>query len=91
MNTVIFLDWLAVLGSTDLLGPKVIKHFSFSAQLSMKFILLTTVVAILTFISRINTTSECFSQGKNHYFSVFYFLLAVEISGSVELSMNKVL
>ena len=40
-------------------GPEVIKLFSFSTQLSMKFILLInvkmpTIVGILTFISRIN-------------------------------------
>ena len=40
-------------------GPKVIKLFSFSTQLSVKFILLINVkmpasVGILTFISRIN-------------------------------------
>ena len=44
-------------------GPKVIKLFPYSAQLSMKFILLInvkmpTVVGILTFISTINTPSE---------------------------------
>ena len=40
-------------------GPKVIKRFSCSAQLRLKFILLInvkmpTIVGILTFISRIN-------------------------------------
>ena len=45
-------------------GPKVIKLFSCSTQLSTKFILLinvkmsTIVVGILTFISMINTTNE---------------------------------
>ena len=44
-------------------GPKVIKLFSYSTQLSTKFILLInvkmpTIVGILTFISMINTTSE---------------------------------
>ena len=44
-------------------GPEVIKHFSYSTQLSTKFILLInvkmpTIVGILTFISMINTTSE---------------------------------
>ena len=44
-------------------GPKVIKHFSCSTQLSTNFILLInvkmpTIVGILTFISMINTTSE---------------------------------
>ena len=45
-------------------GPKVIKLFSCSTQLSTKFILLinvkmsTIVVGILTFMSMINTTNE---------------------------------
>ena len=44
-------------------GPEVIKLFSCSTELSTKFILLInvempTIVGILTFISRINTTSE---------------------------------
>ena len=44
-------------------GPEVIKLFSCSTQLSIKFILLInvkmpTIVGILTFISMINTTSE---------------------------------
>ena len=43
-------------------GPEVIKLFSYSTQLSMKFILLInvkmpTIVGILTCISMINTTS----------------------------------
>ena len=43
--------------------PEVIKLFSFSTQLSTKFILLInvkmpTIVGILTFIGMINTTSE---------------------------------
>ena len=52
-------------------GLQVIKHFSCSTQLSMKFIMLIhvkmpTIVGILTFISMINTMSE-----KSLYFSVF--------------------
>ena len=47
--------------------PKVIKLISCSTQLSTKFILhinvkMPTIVGILTFISRINTISECFKQ-----------------------------
>ena len=42
--------------------PEVIKHFSYSTQLSTKFILLInvkmTIVGILTFISMINTATE---------------------------------
>ena len=55
-------------------GSKVIE-----LQLSMKFILLInvkmpTIVGILTFISRINTTSECFKQRKKMlFFNYFYF------------------
>ena len=46
-------------------GPEVIKLFSYSTQLSTKYILLInvkmlTIVGILTFISMINTTSERF-------------------------------
>ena len=45
------------------MGPEVIKLFLYSTQLSTKFILLinvkmTTIVGILTFMSRINTTSQ---------------------------------
>ena len=44
-------------------GPEIIKLFSCSTQLSMKFILLMyikmpTVDGVLTFMSMINTTSE---------------------------------
>ena len=38
-------------------GPEGIKLFSYSTQLSTKFILII-IVGILTFISMINTTSE---------------------------------
>ena len=42
-------------------GPKVIKHFSYSTQLSTKFVLsINVIVGILTFISMINTTYEKF-------------------------------
>ena len=42
----------------------VIKYFSCPTQQSVRFILLINVgiVGILTFISRINTTSECFKK-----------------------------
>ena len=57
-------------------GPEVIKLFSYSTQLSMKFILLInvkmpTIVGILTFISMINTTSERL-KSKN-LFNCWYF------------------
>ena len=58
-------------------GPEVIKHFSFSTQLSTKFILLInvkmlTIVGILTPISRINTPNKSLTAKKFiifHYFS----------------------
>ena len=60
-------------------NSEVIKLISCSTQLSMKFILLInvkmpTIVGILTFISRINTTSECFKQEQmiNLQYFTFY-------------------
>ena len=52
-------------------GPEVTKLFSCSTQLSMKFIMLITIVGILTFISMINTTSDSTSckQEKSLFFS----------------------
>ena len=60
-------------------GFEVIKLFSCSTQLSTKFILLInvkmpTIVGILTFISRINTTSESFKARKifiSHHFTFY--------------------
>ena len=57
-------------------GPEVIKLFSYSTQLSTKFILLIkvkmpTIVGILTFISMINTTSERLKA--RHFFICRYF------------------
>ena len=59
----------------------------------MKFIMLInlkmpTVVGSLTYISKINILSECLEQQKNVIFSVKYFLCAVEITYSAELSMK---
>ena len=56
-------------------SPKVIKRFSYSTQLSTKFILLInvkmpTIVGILTFISSIKTTSESI-KAENLHFSAF--------------------
>ena len=58
------------------IGLKVIKLFSCSTQLSAKFILLInvkmpTIVGILTFISRINTTSECLKARNVFFFPAF--------------------
>ena len=60
------------------LGPKVIKLFPCSTQLSMKFILLInvkmpTIVGILTFISMINAASESFKARKGFIFHHFTF------------------
>ena len=57
------LFYYAVLNLSFLSGPKVIKLFPCSTQLSTKFILLMnvqmpTIVGILTFINMINATSE---------------------------------
>ena len=55
-------DCCRISETLNLPGLEVIKHFSCSTQLSMKFIMLInvkmpTTVGILTFISRINTPS----------------------------------
>ena len=64
-------------------GPEVIKLFSYSTQLSTRFILLKNVkmptfVGILTFISMINATSERL-KARNffvcRYFSVYEQLI----------------
>ena len=57
-----------ILESTKSNVPR-LSIFSCSTQLSMKFIMLT-VVGILTFVSRINTTSECWSTKKSISFSI---------------------
>ena len=60
-------------------GLELIKLFSCSTQLGMKFILLKnvkmpTIVGILTFLSRIHTTSSCLRAGKMPHFFTFYLL-----------------
>ena len=63
----------------DIPGPEVIKLFSCSTQLSLKFILLInvkmpTIVGILTFISRINYQFLRFEpefSTKFDYFSIY--------------------
>ena len=54
-------------------GPEVIKLFPCSTELSTKFILLInvkmpTIVGVLTFISRINTTSQRLKARKTSLF-----------------------
>ena len=60
-------------------GLEVIKLFSNSTQLSMKFIMLIkvkmpTIVGILTFISMINTAAEEFESKKQSIFSILFFM-----------------
>ena len=59
-------------------GPRVIKFFSCSTQLSLKFILpmnvkMSTIVGILTLIGMINTTSESLEARKCFIFQHFSF------------------
>ena len=77
-------------------GPEVIKLFSCSTQLSMKFFLLInvkmpTAVGILTFMSGKNSI-VCLSElKKKTNFWIFLYLWAFKISFSTELSMEEVL
>ena len=71
------------------LGPEVIKLFSCSTQLSMKFILLInvkmpTVVGILTFISVINTTSERLKA--RNFFICWYFSFYEQLKFHAQMS-----
>ena len=73
----------------SLSGPEVIKLFSYSTQLSTKFILLINVkmptsVGILTCTSMINTTSERL-KARNIFICLYFSFY------TVELSMKKVL
>ena len=47
-----------------------------------------TIVGIITFISRINTTSDSFNQGKIIIFTIL-LSMRVEISCSAKVSMKK--
>ena len=72
-----------------LVGPEVIKLFSYSTQPSTKFILLInvkmpTTVGILTFISMINTTSERFKA--RNFFIFWYFSFNEQLKFRVQLS-----
>ena len=73
------------------LGLEVIKLFSCSTQLSTKFILLInvkmpTIVGILTFISRINTTSESLKARKNSVFLHFSFYEQLKVCAQRSLA-----
>ena len=70
-------------------GPEVIKLFSYSTQLSKKFILLInfkmpTIVGILTFISKINTTSERLKA--RNFFICLYFSFYEQLKFRAQLS-----
>ena len=70
-------------------GLEAIKLFSFSTQLTTKFILLInvkmpTVVGILTFISMINTTSEILKA--RHFFICQYFSVYEQLEFGAQLS-----
>ena len=52
--------------------PEVIKLFSCSAQLRLKFILLITIVGILTFMSRINYRSWHYKPSISIYLGYFH-------------------
>ena len=74
---------------TSIPGPEVIKLFSYSTQLSTKFILLInvkmpTVVGILTFIGMINTTSERFKA--RNFFICQYFSFDEQFQFHAQLS-----
>ena len=60
-------------------GPKIIKLFSCSTELSMKFFLLInvkmpTIVGILTFMSRKNSIFGLSESGKAEFLSIFILM-----------------
>ena len=70
-------------------GPEVIKLFSYSTQLSTKFILLInvkmpTIVGILTFISMITTTPERLKA--IHFFICRYYSFYEQLKFHAQLS-----
>ena len=76
---------------TSSTSPEVIKLFSYSTQLSTKFILLInikkpTIVGILTFISMINKISERLKA--RDIFICRYFGFYEQLKFHAQLSMN---
>ena len=70
-------------------GPKVIKLFPCSTQMSMKFILLinvkmSTIVGVLIFISMINTTSARLKA--RNFFICRYFSFYEQLKFGAQLS-----
>ena len=79
------LSWLVCAVS----GPEVVKLFSCSTQLSMKFILLInvkmpTIVGILTFISMMNTSYE--RPNARHFYIFWYFNFHEQLKFHARLS-----
>ena len=75
-------------------GPAVIKLFSYLTHLSTKFILLInvkmpTIVGILTFISRINTTSERLKARNFFILRYFSFYEQLKFCGKWSLAWKK--
>ena len=72
-------------------------YFSCSTQLNMKFIMhinvkMSTIVAILTFISMINTTLETLKARKNtRFFQHFRFYEQLKFYGQLTGALRKVL
>ena len=79
---------------TDL---EIVKHFSSSTQVSMKFMIfillinveMPTTVGITTFISRLNTTLENFKERKIYTFH--YYTFYEQLIFHAQLSVKKVL
>ena len=76
-------------------GPEIVKLFSCSTQLSMKFFLLInvkmpTIVGILTFMSGKNSLLSL-SEPKKPTALIFFIPMSIKILCSAKLSMKKVL
>ena len=79
------MKWVAADVSLCRTGPEVIKLFSCSTQVSMKFFLLmnvkiTTIVGILTFMNRKNNILGLSESEKKLNFLIFLYLWAFKIS-----------
>ena len=72
-------------------GPKVIKLFSCSTQLSMKFVLLINLKLLTIANAFFLNIAEHKNFSANKYENANYIFISREISCSAELSMKKVL
>ena len=84
----------AIISLSKICGPKIIKPFSFSAELSMKFIMLInvkmpTIVVIFTFISMINTISEKLKARKVFILQHFRFFKQLKIHAQLSWAWQK--